>query len=506
MSALASAARRVRDVRTSTLIVATVLAVAVTAGAIFLTSSPGTYPLRAVFTNGQGLFPGAAVRLLGVQVGSVTDVEYSHGAVDVTMQIDGNQQLPAGVHAALISPLLLGQPDIELAPGYTGGPTLAEGAVIPVGRTAVPVSTDELLRQLQRVLGSIKPSSLHNLVGNLATDLSGQGSQLRQLISSASGTLQLLAQKGNDLGRLNGSLAQLTGTLRANENQLLDLVQQYEVVSGVIASHQQALGSSIDLLSKVSAQLAGLLSPNMRPLEQDVAVITTAGRTLDRNLSNLDAIMSSSRALFAGAHRAYEPRYHWLDLNNQMAPGLTASVMEGLVRDRLAGICRRVLAHHSAGLPAAEKATLATCGNPDSGYFNPILGLIPTIIQKGGLNNPGGSPKSPGAGGLLGAGLARIPGLSATQQQQIANAVANGGSSSTTSGSSTGTTHHKKKKKCSSGVDGAIDCVLGPLPTVGVSGTSGSISTSTTLPGTSGGLVGSIFGGIPILDRLGGLW
>ncbi len=503
MRVLASVARRVRDVRTSTLVALAAVAIAASAGAIFLASSPGTYPLRAVFSNGQGLFPGAAVRLLGVQVGTVTDVEYSHGGVDVTMEVNGDQQLPAGVHAALVSPLLLGQPDIELSPGYTGGPTLQSGAVIPESRTAVPVSTDELLRQLQRVLGSVAPSSLHGLVGNLATDLAGQGTQLRQLISSASGTLQLLAAKGNDIGRLNGSLAQLTGTLRANENQLLDLVQQYQVVSGVVASHQKALGASIDLLSKASAQLAALLSPNLRPLEQDVAVITTAGRTLDRNLSNLDSIMASSRSLFAGAHRAYQPQYHWLDLNNQLAPGLTASVMEGLVRDRLAGICRRVLAHHSSGMSAAEKATLATCGNPASGYFDPILGLIPTIIQNGGLDNPGGSRSAAGSAGLLGPGLAKIPGLSGAQQKQIDDAVANGGATSTsTAGTgSTGTGHKASDKKCSTGVDAAIDCVLGPLPSL--SGTSGSGSSSTS---STSGVVGSVFGGVPILDHLGGLW
>ena len=48
---------------------------------------------------------------------------------------------------------------------------------------------------------------------NLATDLDGQGANLNKLIASAAGTVQLLADKGNDLGQLNGTLAQLTGTL-----------------------------------------------------------------------------------------------------------------------------------------------------------------------------------------------------------------------------------------------------------------------------------------------------
>ncbi|MGH9299684.1 MAG: MCE family protein, partial [Acidimicrobiales bacterium] len=382
MSKISSAARAVKRwrPRLSSVVTAGVAAVVLAAGAVYLTSSPGTYEVHAIFPSAQGVFTGASVRLLGVRVGTVTDVHYARGSVEVTMQVNGSQPLPAATRAALISPLLLGQPDVELSPGYTGGPTLAEGGTIPEARTAVPVSTDELLRQLQRVLGAVKPQSMHDLVGNLATDLAGQGSQLNQLISGASGTLQLLASKGNDLGRLNGSLASLTGTLRAHESQLLALIQDYDTVAGVIASHQQALGAGIDDLSKASAQLAGLLSPNLKPLEQDVAVITTAGRTLDRNLSNLDGVMASSRSLFAAAHRAYDPVHRWLNLNNQLAPGLTTAIVESLVRDRLAGICRRVLAHHSSGLSASQKATLATCGNPSSGYFDPILSIIPDLL------------------------------------------------------------------------------------------------------------------------------
>jgi virulence factor Mce-like protein len=474
--------------RMSSVVTSGVLAVVLAAALVYFTTATGTYPVNATFASAQGVFPGAAVRLLGVRVGTVTDVQYSHGAVHIVMAVNGNQALPADLHAALVAPLLLGQPDVELSPGYTGGPTFQRGSTIPENRTAVPVSTDELLHQLQRVLGAVKTHSMHDLVGNLATDLAGQGSQLNQLISGAAGTLRLLADKGNDLGRLNGSLAQLTGTLRSHESELLSLIQGYDTVAGIVASHQQALGAGLDDLSKASAQLAALLSPNLKPLAQDVAVIATAGRTLDRNLSNLDTVMSSSRALFAAAHRAYDPRYQWLNLNSQTAPGLTTSYLEGLVRDRLAGICRRILAHHSSGLSPAQKKTLATCGNPESGYFNPVLKIIPTLLNGGTPSGPSGSSPSPGS--LIAPGLKTIPGLTPSQQKNVTGAATGSVSKATTT--TTTSRHHKKKKKvCKAGIDGAIDCVLGPLPT----STSGGTAVTTT---SVSNILGSIlfgFGG-----------
>ena len=132
---------------------------------------------------------------------------------DVTLAVDQGTRIPSSAFASLVAPQLLGSPDVDLNPGYTGGPSLSSGATIPQDHTAVPVSTDEVLKELQQTLNAINPHAVGNLVTNLATDLDGQGANLNKLIASAAGTVQLLADKGNDLGQLNGTLAQLTGTL-----------------------------------------------------------------------------------------------------------------------------------------------------------------------------------------------------------------------------------------------------------------------------------------------------
>jgi hypothetical protein len=71
------------------------------------------------------------------------------------------------------------------------------------------------------------------------------GCRPEQLISSAAGTIQLLANKGDDLGQLNGTLAQLTGTLDSDTSQIEQLVQEYDTVSTVIAQHSGQLNDAI---------------------------------------------------------------------------------------------------------------------------------------------------------------------------------------------------------------------------------------------------------------------
>ena len=184
---------------------------------------------------------------------------------------------------------------------------------------------------------------------NLATDLDGQGANLNKLIASAAGTVQLLANKGDDLGQLNGTLAQLTGTLDTDTSQIEQLVEQYDTVSTTVAQHSGQLNDAITQLAGASSGLVSLLVPNLQPLEADVGTVTTVGRTLDRNLSSVDEILQNGNNLFQGAKRAYDPNYNWLDLNLATAPGVTGAYIAGLLRDRLAGICRRIVANHSSG-------------------------------------------------------------------------------------------------------------------------------------------------------------
>jgi phospholipid/cholesterol/gamma-HCH transport system substrate-binding protein len=367
-----------------------------------VTKGPPTYPLNVVYPSAPGLFTGAAVDVLGVKVGTVTQVQNVGDQVHVTLAVDQGTKIPSGAFASLVAPQLLGSPDVDLNPGYTGGPSLASGATIPEEHTAVPVSTDEVLKELQHTLDAINPQAVGGLVSNLATDLDGQGANLNRLIASAAGTVQLLADKGNDLGQLNGSLAKLTGTLDTDTSQIEQLVQEYDTVSTTVAQHSGQLNDAISQLAGASTGLVNLLVPNLQPLEADVGTVTTVGRTLDRNLASVDEILQDGNNLFQGAKRAYDPTYDWLDLNLQTQPGVAGAYIAGLLRDQLAGICRRIAANHASGLSSSIIAMLDQCGNPSSGFFDPLLNDIPTILDT--LNGQGGTT----AQSLLQQGLNQI--------------------------------------------------------------------------------------------------
>jgi phospholipid/cholesterol/gamma-HCH transport system substrate-binding protein len=462
-------------------VAAAVLCAAVIVG-VEETKGAATYPINVVYSSAPGLFSGAAVDVLGVKVGTVTNVQNVGDKVHVSLAVDQGTRIPSSAFASLVAPQLLGSPDVDLNPGYTGGPSLAAGATIPPDHTAIPVSTDELLKELQKTLNAINPHAVGNLVSNLATDLDGQGASLNKLIASAAGTVQLLADKGNDLGRLNGTLAQLTGTLDTDTSQIEQLVQQYDTVSTTVAEHSGQLNDAITQLAGASSGLVSLLVPNLQPLEADVGTVTTVGRTLDRNLSSVDEILQNGNNLFQGAERAYDPNYNWLDLNLATAPGVTGAYIAGLLRDRLAGICRRIVADHSSGLSAAVISTLNQCGNPSSGFFDPLLNDIPTI-----LNTLSGGSSAATAQSLLQQGLTQISNAEqGSQAPPSAPAAPTPGQKSSASTSTTTTSTTVPGSTTTTTPCGLLGVVLGCS---GGSG-SGSGSDANSSGGSSSGLGG----------------
>ena len=92
------------------------------------------------------------------------------------MQVNNGHPVPAMAHASLVSPQLLGEPDIELDPGLHRRAAPRAGAIIPESRTSVPaVDRPGPQGSLQRTLSTLNPKAVGDLVTNLAEDLQGQG-------------------------------------------------------------------------------------------------------------------------------------------------------------------------------------------------------------------------------------------------------------------------------------------------------------------------------------------
>jgi len=132
-------------------------------------------------TLGSAMQKGSDVKLNGVPVGKVSQIESVADGAVLTLQIDPDtaKKLPTTTTARLLPKTLFGERYValQLADGYgTGG--LDNGDSIDQDRSAEAAEFDEVMDELLPLLQSIQPAKLQAALGELATMLRGNGAEL----------------------------------------------------------------------------------------------------------------------------------------------------------------------------------------------------------------------------------------------------------------------------------------------------------------------------------------
>ncbi|HWU21706.1 MAG TPA: MCE family protein, partial [Nocardioides sp.] len=230
---------------------ATVLAAGVLLGSAGCGLGSKTITVHAYLHDSAGLFVGNDVGVLGVPVGKVTAIEPKGDQVEVTMEVDTSQPIPADASALVISRSVATDRYVELAPVYKAGePKMADGGQILANRTRTPVDFDEVLAALNTfatgIGGSKKTTAaIRHFLNAGASALGGRGPLLNQTIHSlANGINGLAAQRGNVSATLT-SLDHLVGTIAANQGTAKQFIRQVSAASTLLANERVNFRSAL---------------------------------------------------------------------------------------------------------------------------------------------------------------------------------------------------------------------------------------------------------------------
>ena len=196
----------------------------------------------AYFPRAVHVYAESEVSVLGVRVGRVTRVVADGTQVRVDFEYDAKQRIPAEAFAVFVEPTLVADRALQLAPVYDGGPVLADGAVIPLARTAIPIELDEFNKNLTRLAealgpnGANKDGALSRAVGVGADTLAGNGAAMNKTITGVS---------------------TMMSTLDDNKDALFGTIRNLQLFTSQLATHDAETRAFATRLAKVSAQLDG---------------------------------------------------------------------------------------------------------------------------------------------------------------------------------------------------------------------------------------------------------
>lgn len=144
-----------------------------------------TYTVTVELAESGGIFESAEVTYRGVSVGRVAELRLSADGVAARLEIEGDTRpIPADTLAVVENRSAIGEQYIDLQPRRDGAPYLADGARVPREDTRTPVSTTELLSNLDSLVRSVDKEELTIVVDELGAAFAGTGADLGRIIES----------------------------------------------------------------------------------------------------------------------------------------------------------------------------------------------------------------------------------------------------------------------------------------------------------------------------------
>lgn len=334
--------------------VAILLTVALVGGVLVLSGglTDSRTHIVAYFDNTNGLFKGDEIRILGVPVGAVDRIEPQPNRVKVQFWVDNKYKVPAEAKAAILSPQLITSRAIQLTPAYTGGAAMANGAVIPQNRTAVPVEWDDLRQQLEKLTDALQPttpggvSSLGAFINTTADNLRGQGANIHDTILKVSKAFSILGDHSDDIFGTVKNLSQVVSALHDSSALLANLNRNLSAVTALLAEDPGAVGKAVNDISAVVGDTQSFIADNREAL----------GTSTDKLASISRAVYDSLDDIKQTLHVAPNAYQNLLNIYQPTQAALTAALVVNNFSNPITFICGAIQA--ASRLNSAQSAKL----------------------------------------------------------------------------------------------------------------------------------------------------
>lgn len=246
-----------------------IVALAVAATLIFTVGNQGgffwqRYHLKTTFDDIRGLKSGAVVRVAGVEVGKVTNVDFSGAEVEVVMEVSEKMKdkIRTTSRASIGSLSLLGEALVDIT-ASTEGEALPDWGIVQASRsggqiTDVAASASEGLEQATQLLKEIRGGK--GTIGRLVTD--------EALYKEMQAFVDAAGQVATNLNSGNGTIGALMKnpaayrSLQSSLQNLDDITKRMNAGEGTLGRFlkDEALAKSLSSASANVETLTGKLN------------------------------------------------------------------------------------------------------------------------------------------------------------------------------------------------------------------------------------------------------
>ncbi|MEJ8279433.1 MCE family protein [Pseudonocardia spirodelae] len=289
----------------------------------------GAYTVTIRMRDVTNIVENAPVRVGDMAVGSVAGVAVDGWDAVVRVNLRDDVVLPANAVARAGQTSLLGAKHIELSAPSDVPPEgrLADGAVVPVERTAAFPSTEDVLASTALLLNGGGLEQIKTITAEVNRALGGREESARAALENlATFTQGLDRQKGDiiaaieGLNRFSGTVARerdtLTGALDALPPALTTLEQERAQLVRTLESLGRFGDVASDVLNRSKDDLVGNLNdlqPSLRALADSGTSLTDSLRLLPTLVFPLDTVHNTFRGDYVSLYATIDLTLGTLD-------------------------------------------------------------------------------------------------------------------------------------------------------------------------------------------------
>jgi phospholipid/cholesterol/gamma-HCH transport system substrate-binding protein len=274
----------------------------------------GPRTISAYFTTATAIYRGDQVRVAGVAVGTIADVQPLGTKTRIVMDIDHDVSVPADAEAIIVAQSLIAARYVQLTPPYEDtGPTMADGAEIPLDRTAVPVEWDEVKSELSRLAVALGPGSgvstgsVGRFIDSAANALDGNGDKLRQTIAQLSGAAKVLADGSGDIAATIKNLQVFVTALEGSNAQIVHFENRFATLTSVLNDNRTDLDAALGSLSIAVQDVQRFVSENRDRTTEQIERLTSVTKNLSDNRMVLEQVLHAAPTGLANYNNIYNP-------------------------------------------------------------------------------------------------------------------------------------------------------------------------------------------------------
>jgi phospholipid/cholesterol/gamma-HCH transport system substrate-binding protein len=259
-----------------------------------------------------------------VTVGKVGQLHLIKKGVRVDLQLNdcGSPKIPASTGAVIANRSVVGEQYVDLVPPNGKGPSIRAGAMIPMSRNKVPIATQTLLVNLDRLVKSVNLDNLRTTVTELGNAVQGRGGDLGRLLDA---TNALLAT-ANEPRNLDATIKLIDDSSTVLQTQLdsRDPLRSWTHSLNLLSAQLKKSDPDIRrLLTTGPSDLATVrdfISNNRTDFGATLANLSTVGNLIVRHLGGLNQVLELYPALAAGGPTALHDNEGALGLILQTTP------------------------------------------------------------------------------------------------------------------------------------------------------------------------------------------